>query len=91
MFILLSLAVLSFVPIKYVYPSRLEYLTHNWGLRLAMLLATILWGLTIAGLLWIYPKTNTTLVSVSMGYLVLYVVLSLYRTWVPLVGNRELT
>src|SRR5205085_12097270 len=54
MSILLALAVLSFVPIKYVYPSRLDYLTHHTGLRLSMLLATILWGLTIAGLLWIY-------------------------------------
>jgi phosphatidylcholine synthase len=51
-----------------------------------MLLATVLWGVTIAGLLWIYPHTNSTLVMVSMGYLVLYVAISLYRTWVPLVG-----
>ena len=86
MSILLTLAVLSFVPIKYVYPSRLDYLTHHLGLRLSMLFATILWGLTIAGLLWIYPNTNPTLVMASMSYLVLYVALSLYRTWVPLKG-----
>jgi phosphatidylcholine synthase len=82
--VLLGLAVLSFVPIKYVYPSRLDYLTHSVSLRFLMLLATVLWGITIAGLLWIYPSTNQTLVSVSMGYLVLYVAISLYRTWVPL-------
>ncbi len=83
--ILIGLAVLSFIPIKYVYPSRLEYLTHNSSLRFMMLLATILWGMTTAGLLWIYPQTNSTLVMVSMGYLVLYVAISLYRTWFPLV------
>ena len=91
MSIVLALSVLSFVPIKYVYPSRLDYLSHNGGLRSLMLLATILWGLTVAGLLWIYPNTNHTLIMASMGYLVLYVGISLYRTWVPLTGGGELT
>ena len=82
--IVLTLAVLSFVPIKYVYPSRLEYLTHNPMLRISMLLATILWGFATAKLLWDYPQTNTLMGFISMGYLLLYVGISLYRTWVPL-------
>jgi phosphatidylcholine synthase len=82
--ILLGLAILSFVPIKYVYPSRLDYLTHNPVLRFGMLLATILWGAATAGLLWVYPETNGLMVFVSMGYLILYVGISLYRTWIPL-------
>jgi len=82
--ITLLLAALSFVPIKYVYPSRLDYLTHSPILRLAMLLATLVWGVATAGLLWVYPKTNIILVSLSMGYLILYLGISLYRTWVPL-------
>jgi phosphatidylcholine synthase len=85
--IILSLAVLSFVPIKYVYPSRLEYLAHSTFLRIAMLLATIIWGAATAGLLWVYPKTNVVLVSLSVGYLMLYVAISLYRTWRPLVSE----
>ncbi|HSW71044.1 MAG TPA: CDP-alcohol phosphatidyltransferase family protein [Gammaproteobacteria bacterium] len=89
--ILLSLSVLSFVPIKYVYPSRLDYLSHKGSLRFSMLLATILWGLTIAGLLWIYPHTSPALIMMSMSYLVLYLIISLYRTWVPLMGGQELT
>jgi phosphatidylcholine synthase len=84
LWILLSLAVLSFVPIKYIYPSRLDYLTKSASLRVAMLLATIGWGLATAGLLWIYPALNNVLVFISMGYMILYVVASLYRTWVPL-------
>lgn len=82
--ILFGLAVLSFVPIKYVYPSRLDYLTHSRPLRVAMLVATILWGGATAGMLWDYPKSSALLVSFSMGYLILYVAISLYRTWVPL-------
>lgn len=84
MIILLSLAILSFVPIKYVYPSRLDYLTNNPLLRLSMAIITFFWGVATAGLLWIYPESNQFLVAISVGYLVLYIGISLYRTWAPL-------
>lgn len=84
MIILLLLAVLSFIPIKYVYPSRLDYLTANKFLRVSMIFLTILWGLATAGLLWIYPESNHILVAVSLCYTMLYLAISLYRTWVPL-------
>jgi phosphatidylcholine synthase len=84
MVILLSLAILSFVPIKYVYPSRLEYLTENKILRMSMVVITILWGAATTGLLWLYPQSNHVLVSISLGYCLLYIGISLYRTWVPL-------
>jgi phosphatidylcholine synthase len=82
--ILLVLAALSFVPIKYIYPSRLDYLTYNNTLRLGMLLATVVFGFATAGLIWCYPQSNPLLVTVSMSYMILYVAMSLYRTWVPL-------
>jgi phosphatidylcholine synthase len=82
--IIIGLSILSFVPIKYVYPSRLDYLTHSRFLRLAMLAATIVWGAATAGLLWVYPETNPTLVFLSLGYLILYAAISFYRTWIPL-------
>lgn len=84
MVILLSLAVLSFVPIKYVYPSRLDYLTDNKYLRFGMVLMTVVWGAATSGLLWLYPTSNQFLVAISMGYTLLYIGISLYRTWVPL-------
>lgn len=82
--VLLTLAVLSFVPIKYVYPSRLDYLTNNPMLRVAMVAITIIWGMATSGLLWLYPETNHFLVVISVGYVLFYIGLSLYRTWVPL-------
>jgi len=82
--ILLALAILSFVPIKYVYPSRMEYLTENNSLRMAMTAATILWGLATAGLLWSYPQSNHLFLFLSFSYMVIYLAISLYRTWVPL-------
>ena len=84
MITLLVLVFLSFVPIKYVYPSRLEYLSNNRYLRYAMLLITVLWGVATAGLLWLYPRTSHFLVGVSLGYVLIYIGISLYRTWVPL-------
>lgn len=84
MVILMALAVLSFVPIKYVYPSRLDYLTNNKYLRLGMVIITVIWGAATSGLLWLYPQSNRFLVAISVGYTLLYLGISLYRTWLPL-------
>jgi phosphatidylcholine synthase len=89
--ILFMLAVMSFVPIKYIYPSRLDYLTNNDFLRISMAIVTLFWGAATAGLLWIYPQSNPFLVAVSMGYILLYLSISLYRTWVPLSETAFLT
>jgi phosphatidylcholine synthase len=82
--IVLTLAVLVFVPIKYVYPSRLDYLTHNRWLRRAMLVATLLWGVATAVLLLIYPETNFVMVIFSIAYAIFYMAISLYRTFRPI-------
>jgi phosphatidylcholine synthase len=86
--ILVALSVLSFVPIKYVYPSRMDYIAESNFPRLAMLMATFCWGASTIGLLWIYPKSNIVLVSISMGYMILYAAISLYRTWIPMVRAK---
>lgn len=82
--ILLTLAVMSFVPIKYVYPSRLDYLTNNKYLRLSIVFLTCMWGVATTGLLWLYPQSNSLLVGISMGYMLVYMGISLYRTFFPL-------
>ena len=86
--ILLVLAILSFVPIKYIYPSRVDYLSNSQCMRFAMVMLTILWGMATTGLLWFYPRTNPILVSISMGYLLIYIIVSLYRTWIPLTTTK---
>lgn len=85
--ILMALAVLSFVPIKYVYPTHLEYLSTNCFLRIGMAMSTIGWGAVTIGLLWLYPATNHILVALSLGYILLYVAMSLYRTLFPLMAD----
>jgi hypothetical protein len=49
-----------------------------------MLFATLLWGVATAALLWIYPRTNFVLVTLSILYIALYIVLSVYRTFRPI-------
>ncbi len=81
--IILFLAVMVFVPFKYIYPSRLEYVSSNPGVRWAMLTATLIWGVGTAGMLIVYPNSNPLFVFISMGYALLYFGMSLYRTFKP--------
>jgi phosphatidylcholine synthase len=81
--IILFLSVMVFVPLKYVYPSRLDYLTpHRW-LRRFVLVTTLIWGVGSAGMLITYPDIHPIFVTASVAYMIFYVVLSLYRNIVP--------
>lgn len=82
--ILIILCILIFIPIKYVYPSRLDYLTKSKQLKQLMHFCSFLYGLSTALLIFLYPQINKIFLSISLGYVVLYLGLSLYRTAVPL-------
>lgn len=82
--VLIVLCVLIFVPIKYVYPSRLDYLTNSKPLKVTMHLCSIVYGISSGLLLWQYPHLSVIYLSLSLGYVLLYVSLSFLRTLVPL-------
>jgi phosphatidylcholine synthase len=82
--IILLLSLLIFVPIKYVYPSRLDYLTPNRWLRRLVFAATLVWGIGSAGMLLTYPDINPLFKAASLGYIIFYIVISLYRNIVPI-------
>lgn len=83
------LGAMIFVPIKYVYPSRLDYLTHSKSLKAFMHIASACYGLSSAFLLAHYPDRAPFALYVSLGYVALYLALSIYRTFYPLpVKNR---
>ncbi len=82
--ILILLAVSVFVPVKYVYPSRMNYLSHHRWVVIFMFIATVLWGFATLMLLIIYPESNPWLIIYTIFYMVLYIGFSLYRTLVPL-------
>lgn len=76
--------ILVFVPIKYVYLSRVDYLTRSKWLQTTMVLSAILWGVGAVWMLWIYPETNWFWVIYSIGFFIAYFLISIYRTFVPL-------
>jgi phosphatidylcholine synthase len=76
--------VLVFVPIKYVYLSRVDYLARNKWLQRAMILAAVLWGVAALWLLVVYPDTNWFWVIYSIGFFIAYLLISIYRTFIPL-------
>lgn len=69
--ILIALAVLVFVPIRYVYPSR----TPVWQKPTIALGAT--WGLLMCVLLWQLPGVSPAILWASYVFPVYYVLLSL--------------
>lgn len=83
--ILSTLCVLIFVPIKYVYPSRLDYLTKSMNLKILMHASSMLYGISSALILWYYPQRDPLLLTLSLGYVLMYLALSIYRTYSPLI------
>lgn len=72
--VLLVCAVLVFVPIGYVYPSRTE---KWWQLTFAL---TGLWMLSYAVLLQQMPDLSPAWIVISLGYVAYYIGLSLHLT-----------
>jgi phosphatidylcholine synthase len=72
--ILLTLAALVFVPIRYVYPSRTVYL------RPLTLALGAPWAVALVALIWLLPAPPAWLVWGSLIYPVYYVALSLWLT-----------
>lgn len=88
MLILMILSILIFVPVKYVYPSRLDYLTESKPLKMCMHVFSITYGVSSAYLLWQYPQTNAVGLFLSLSYVVLYLGVSMYRTYSPMIKSR---
>ncbi|MFA5959166.1 MAG: CDP-alcohol phosphatidyltransferase family protein [Tatlockia sp.] len=82
--ILTILCLLIFVPIKYVYPSRLDYLTNSSVLKIVLHGFSIIYGISSAIILWNYPDVNSFWLSVSIAYVIMYLTLSVYRTCSPI-------
>jgi len=72
LFIVIVFVVLVFVPIKWVYPSRMS----KW--RGLTILLTILWGLCCLTIMLRYPEPSPGLVYASLGYIAYYIIVSLH-------------
>ena len=69
---LFALAVLVFVPIRFLYPSR----TPVWPVLTNGLGAV--WGASVLAIVWLQPQPPRWLVIVSLAYPALYTALSLW-------------
>ncbi len=69
---ILLFAILVFVPIKYLYPSRMRQL------RTPTLLFATIWGALVTTVLIRYPQPSTGLLWFSLSYALYYVILSIY-------------
>jgi len=72
--LLLACAVLVFVPVKYLYPSRTE------AFRTPTVLLTAVWMLSYAVLLLQMPSPSALWVTISLAYVVYYVATSVLLT-----------
>lgn len=70
--ILLTLAVLVFVPLRYVYPSR------TLALRRLTVVLGLSWGLLLLWMMWRLPDTGGPWLMLSLVFPAYYVVLSLW-------------
>ena len=70
--VVLMFAVLIFVRIRYVYPSRTR------TLRSFTLVFGAIWGLTIMAVIWLLPQPPLGLVYASLAFPLYYLALSLY-------------
>lgn len=82
--IIAILVVLVFVPMKYVYLTRLDYVFRNKILKMALIIATFIYGVSTVCLLAAYPNSNAICVGFSWAFILLYIAISLYRTFVPM-------
>ncbi|QMT60201.1 phosphatidylcholine synthase [Legionella sp. PC997] len=86
--ILTILSILIFVPVKYVYPSRLDYLTDSKILKILMHVCSITYAVSSICLLISYPNTNVICLTLSLAYVGMYVFLSFYRTYYPMIKAK---
>lgn len=86
--ILTIFSILIFVPVKYVYPSRLDYLTESKTLKILMHACSIIYAISSTILLITYPNMNIICLTLSLSYIGMYLFLSFYRTYSPMIKAK---
>ena len=82
--IIIALTILTFIPIKYIYPSRMNYLSKRKSLITLMFAYTLVWGAATILSVIILPQSNALLTWTIVSYILAYFIFSIYRTLNPL-------
>ncbi|MCL4690936.1 MAG: phosphatidylcholine synthase [Candidatus Hydrogenedentes bacterium] len=72
--LLLTCAILVFVPVRYLYPSRAE------RFRVTCVLLTLVWAVTLVVMWFQYPVVHISVTALSIAYVVFYYAVSLFAT-----------
>ena len=84
--IMLFFTISSFVPIKYIYLSRLDNFSPVKAWRVSMHALTMIWGLATLALMSSYLHASTmyqSIVGFTMAYVIFYHLLSVYKSLYP--------
>lgn len=82
--IIVILSILTFIPIKYIYPSRINYLSKRRSIIYLMFIYTLVWSAATISSALIWPVSNAILSWTIVSYILVYFLFSLYRTLKPL-------
>lgn len=79
--VLLLLSLCVFIPIKYIYPSRLGQVIKSSVFRWGMYGLTLLYTLSFVWIFFSYPQPHPAALIISSVYAVFYVAMSFYYTF----------
>lgn len=81
-----GLSILSFVPIKFIYPSRIDFLSKKYWVRASFTILTSIWGLATIAMLLIYPNIPQLLHIYTFIYIATYGYFSVMKTFEKLMN-----
>lgn len=81
--IFIILITLVFIPIKYIYISRMNYVTDSYIVKYIIYISSFIFGISAIHLLVFYPTINHFCLIYSFIYFSAYILFSLYKTINP--------
>ncbi|MEZ4886287.1 MAG: hypothetical protein R3E32_16245 [Chitinophagales bacterium] len=81
--LILFFAILHFVPIKYLYPSRTS------KMMVLNIANTVLCMVSNAMVIWLYPEVNIWWMAASIGSILYFIVMGLYNTFTTQIERNK--
>ena len=83
--IITVLFILTFIPIKYIYPSRMSHVSNNKYYIVIIFIYTLVWGIGTIVSIIIWPSQPSQILNwLVISYFLFYFGLSIYRTIKPI-------
>jgi len=82
--IIATCSALSFIPIKYIYPSQLDNISQHRLVKQGVFILTLAWGACTIAMIAFIPERIEILKVIVLAYIAFYFFFSLYRTVKPI-------